>query len=152
MIGGLLTASLPTLDAIREGGEAAAYETFRKLRWPSTLGAPVCPRCGCLDHYEIATRRKFKCAACHVQFSVTSGTIFASRKLSFTDLLTAICLFVNGSKGMSSVQFSRELNVQYRTAFALAQKLRSTIAAESAQSDRSDDLVVTTYRDEVIAK
>ena len=29
--------------------------------------------------------------------------MFASRKLSFTDLLAAICLFVNGSKGMSAV-------------------------------------------------
>lgn len=58
--------------------------------------------------------------------------MFASRKLSFTDLLAAICLFVNGSKGMSAVQFSRDLDVQYKTAFVLAHKLREALSAEVA--------------------
>lgn len=140
----LLSAESRTLSlkGIYQAGEAAAYETFRKLRWPQTKGAPVCPRCGCLDHYEIATRRKFKCAACHAQFSVTSGTIFASRKLSFTDLLAAICLFVNGSKGMSSVQFSRDLNVQYKTAFVLSHKLREALAAETATETLSGEVEI----------
>jgi transposase-like protein len=128
----LLSAESRTLSlkAIYQGGETKAYETFKRMRWNATEGRPVCPKCGCLDHYEIPTRRKFKCAACHAQFSVTSGTMFASRKLSFTDLLAAICLFVNGSKGMSAVQFSRDLDVQYKTAFVLAHKLREALSAE----------------------
>lgn len=130
----LLSAESRTLSLkeIYKAGEEKAYATFRKLRWPSTNGEAVCPKCGCLDSYEIATRRKFKCAACHAQYSVTSGTMFASHKLSFTDLLAAICLFVNGSKGMSAVQFSRDLDVQYKTAFVLAHKLREALAAETA--------------------
>ena len=120
-----------SLKEIYKDGEEKAYGTFKRLRWSQTEGEPVCPKCGCLDHYDIPTRRKFKCAACHAQFSVTSGTIFASRKLSFTDLLAAICLFVNGSKGMSAVQFSRDLDVQYKTAFVLAHKLREALAAET---------------------
>lgn len=129
----LLSAESRTLSLkeIYKGGEEKAYATFRKLRWPETKGEPACPKCGCLDHYNIPTRRKFKCAACHAQFSVTSGTMFASRKLPFTDLLAAICLFVNGSKGMSAVQFSRDLDVQYKTAFVLAHKLREALAAET---------------------
>lgn len=130
----LLSAEARTLSLkeIYKGGEEKAYETFKSLRWTATKGEPVCPKCGCLDHYDIPTRRKFKCAACYAQFSVTSGTMFASRKLSFTDLLAAICLFVNGAKGMSAVQFSRDLDVQYKTAFVLAHKLRETLAAETA--------------------
>jgi hypothetical protein len=73
----------------------------------------------------------FKCAACYHQFSVTSGTIFACRKLSFVDLLAAICLFVNAAKGTSALQFSRDLDVQYKTAFVLAHKLREALAAET---------------------
>lgn len=130
----LLSAEARTLSlkAIYQGGEEKAYEAFKRLRWQDTEGEPVCPKCGCLDHYAITTRRKFKCAACHAHYSVTSGTMFASRKLSFTDLLAAICLFVNGSKGMSAVQFSRDLDVQYKTAFVLAHKLREALAAETA--------------------
>jgi hypothetical protein len=62
---------------------------------------------------------------------VTSGTIFASRKLSFVDLLSAICLFVNASKGLSAVQLSRDLDVQHKTAFVLMHKLREAMTAET---------------------
>ncbi len=128
----LLSAKARTLSLkeIYQGGEDKAYETFCNIRWEG--GEPVCPKCGCLDHYEIKTRRKFKCAGCHSQYSVTSGTIFASRKLGFCDLLAAICLFVNASKGMSSVQFSRDLDVQYKTAWVMAHKLREALSAETA--------------------
>jgi transposase-like protein len=86
--------------------------------------------CGCVETYDISTRRKFKCAACGHQFSVTSGTIFASRKMDFTDLLAAICLFVNGVKGMSALQMSRDLDVQYKTAFVMMHKLREALTVE----------------------
>ena len=105
-----------SLKAIFAGGEHRAYRRFCALRWPETNGAPVCPRCRCLEVYDLKARRRFKCAACSHQFSATSGTIFASHKLSFVDLLGAICLFVNASKGLSAVQLSRDLNIQYKTA------------------------------------
>jgi len=116
-------------------GEDAAYGLFCEMRWPDTDGEPVCPRCGCCDAYHISTRRKFKCVACYHQFSVTSGTIFSSRKLSFTDLLAAIVLFVNGAKGMSALQASRDLDVQYKTAFVLFHKLREAMAREFGERE-----------------
>ena len=41
----------------------------------------------------------FKCKACHRQFSATSGTLLAYRKLPFRTLLMAFSLFVNAAKG-----------------------------------------------------
>src|SRR6185369_15632642 len=64
-------------------------------------------------------------------FSVTSGTIFASHKLPIRDYLLAIAIFVNGAKGHSALQLSRDLDCQYKTAFVLAHKLREAMAAES---------------------
>jgi transposase-like protein len=128
----LLSAAARTLSlkAVFQMGEDKAYETFRQLRWPETEGDAVCPKCGCCETYDISTRRRFKCVACHAQFSVTSGTIFASRKLSFTDLLAAIVIFVNGAKGVAALQLSRDLDVQYKTAFVLTHKLREAMARE----------------------
>jgi transposase-like protein len=128
----LLSAAARTLSlkAIYKAGEEAAYQTFRKLRWQETQGEAVCPRCGCTETYDIATRRKFKCVACDHQFSVTSGTIFASRKMAFVDLLAAICIVVNGAKGISALQLSRDLDCQYKTAFVLSHKLREAMAGE----------------------
>lgn len=130
----LLSAAARSLSLAKvfRMGEDAAYGVFCDMRWPETDGEPVCPRCGCTEAYHISTRRKFKCVACHHQFSVTSGTIFASRKLSFTDLLAAIAIFVNGAKGISALQASRDLDVQYKTAFVLFHKLRETMARELA--------------------
>lgn len=128
----LLSAAARTLSlkAIYQGGEDKAYQTFKRLRWPETDGEPVCPACGCLDHYEISTRCRFKCAGCGKQFSVTSGTIFASRKLSFTDLCGAVAIFVNAVKGLSALQLGRDLSVSYKTAWVLAHKLREALSAE----------------------
>lgn len=131
----LLSADSRTLSlkAIYKAGEEKAYETFRRIRWPETDGAPVCPRCGGLDAYSITTRRKFKCrlAGCHHQFSVTSGTIFHSRKMDFADLLAGIALIVNAAKGLSAVQLSRDLDCQYKTAFVLAHKVREALSGET---------------------
>lgn len=119
-----------SLKTVFTMGEEAAYNTFRQMRWPETDGEAYCPRCGCTEAYDIKTRRKFKCMACHHQFSVTSGTMFASRKLSFTDLLAAIVIFVNGAKGIAALQLSRDLDCQYKTAFVLTHKLREAMAIE----------------------
>jgi transposase-like protein len=128
----LLSAKARTisLKAVFTMGEEKAYKTFCAMRWPETDGEAVCPRCGCVETYDIPTRRKFKCVGCHHQFSVTSGTIFASRKMSFTDLLAAIVIFVNGAKGVAALQLSRDLAVQYKTAFVLTHKLREAMARE----------------------
>lgn len=128
----LLSAASRTLSLrqIYKAGEEAAYQMFCEMRWPETNGEAVCPRCSNHETYKITTRRKFKCKACAHQFSVTSGTIFASRKMDFVDLLAAICIIVNGAKGVSMIQLSRDLDCQYKTAFVLAHKLREAMAQE----------------------
>ena len=133
----LLSAGSRTLSlkAIYKAGEEKAYETFRLMRWPETKGEAVCPRCGFDQTYTIKSRRKFECKACRHQFSVTSGTIFHARKLDFTDLLAAIAIIVNAAKGVSAVQLSRDLDVQYKTAFVLAHKLRE------AMGDETDNII-----------
>jgi hypothetical protein len=82
-------------------------------------------------------RRIWKCQLCNHQFSVTSGTIFASRKLSIRDYLSAIAIFVNAVKGISALQLGRDLDVQYKTAFVLAHKLREAIGDEQIKTELS---------------
>ena len=140
----LLSAAARTLSlrSVYAMGEEKAYETFCKLRWPETEGEPACPRCGCLDAYRIPTRRKFKCAGCYHQYSVTSGTILASRKMSFTDLLAAVCIFANAVKGISALQLARDLDCQHKTAFVLAHKIREALAAETEGHKLSGDVEI----------
>ncbi|MCJ2061478.1 IS1595 family transposase [Methylobacterium sp. J-088] len=131
-----------SLAQVARLSDDAAWETFKAIRWEATEGQPFCPRCGCLKHSFIATRKLFKCAGCRHQYSVTSGTIFASRKLPIRDHLLAIAIFANGAKGHSALQLSRDLNVQYRTAFVMAHKLREAVAAETAEATVSGTVEV----------
>lgn len=40
--------------------EKQAESFFRKVRWADTNGKPVCPNCGCLEHYNLSTRKTWK--------------------------------------------------------------------------------------------
>ena len=107
-----------------------AHARFQAIRFADNGGAAFCPKCECTAVYTYAARRIWKCKACNHQFSVTSGTIFASRKLPIRDYLAAIAIFVNAVKGISALQLGRDLDVQYKTAFVLAHKLPEAIGAQ----------------------
>ena len=132
----LLSAAARTLSLakVMRMTEDQAFDAFRSIRWSDTEGDAVCGKCGCFECYTFKARRIFKCKACLSQFSVTSGTIFASRKMDLRDILGAIAIFVNGAKGHSALQLSRDLDCQYKTAFVLSHKIREALAAEQATS------------------
>lgn len=135
----LLSAKARTLSltAVARMTDDEAHASFQAIRWADNGGEPFCPRCDCTAIYAYASRRIWKCKACLHQFSVTSGTIFASRKLPVRDHLLAIAIFVNGAKGHSALQLSRDLDVQYKTAFVMAHKIREAIGAEQAAGSLS---------------
>ncbi len=113
--------------------EDKAFELFKTSRW--TDGEPVCPKCGHKEHYWLKTRRQWRCKDCNHSFSVTSGTIFANHKMPLRNYLAAIAIYSNCAKGISALQLSRDLDVQYKTAFVLAHKLRESLL------DNDDELL-----------
>jgi transposase-like protein len=140
----LLSSEARTLSlrAVARMTDAEALEAFKLIRWSDNSGLPYCPRCGCVAVYSYAARPIFKCKACAHQFSVTSGTIFASHKLAIRDYLLAIAIFVNGAKGHSALQLSRDLDVQYKTAFVLAHKIREALGDQLKGRTVSGDVEV----------
>ena len=73
---------------------------------------------------------RFRCADCAQDFSVTSGTIFASHKLALKVYLAAIAVFCNEVKGKAALALSRDMGVSYKTAFVLLHKLREAMGEE----------------------
>ena len=130
----LLSAKARTLSlaSVFRLSDDEAHAAFVAIRFADNGGAAFCPHCQCTSVYTYTARRIWKCKACERQFSVTSGTIFASRKLAIRDYLAAIAIFVNAVKGISALQLGRDLDVQYKTAFVLAHKIREAIGAEQA--------------------
>lgn len=140
----LLSAAARTLSLVKvmRMSDVEAYEAFKAIRWDDNDGEPYCGKCGCAEVYTFKARKLFKCKACQAQFTVTSGTIFASRKLAIRDILAAIAIFTNGAKGYSALQLSRDLDIQYKTAFVMAHKLREAMSASSDKSPLDGEVEV----------
>ncbi len=112
-----------------------AERVFIRLRWQD--GEVHCPRCGCFGLYQ--QRRatgllRWRCKACSYNFSITSGTLFHSRKMPLRGYLMAIAIFCNEVKGKSMLAMSRDLGTTYQTSFVMAHKLREAMASEVRQS------------------
>ena len=131
----LLSARARTLSLAKvlRMSDAETEATFKAIRWPDTAGKPVCPHCGCPTCYEArrpSGQLRLRCKACRKDFSLTSGTLFAFHKLSLQTYLAAVAIFCNEVKGKSALALSRDLDVQYKTAFVLSHKLREAMATE----------------------
>jgi transposase-like protein len=128
----LLTPAAKSLKlaTVLRMSEEEARAMFKAIRWSKTQGEPVCPKCGCLEIAEIKTRQIFRCKTCRAQFSLTSGTIFHGRKMEVRNILAAVAIFVNGAKGYSALQLSRDLGCDYKTAFVLLHKVREALGHE----------------------
>src|SRR5205823_2894569 len=125
-----------TLGQVARMSDGEAERVFIRLRWTDNHGEAYCPKCGCATCYQ--SRRKgcvrYQCKACRKDFTLTSGTLFASRKMPLRSYLMAIAIFVNEVKGKSMLALSRDLGTSYKTSFVLAHKLREAMASEVRQN------------------
>jgi transposase-like protein len=131
----LLSARARTLSiaTVMRMTDEQAEAAFVSIRWAATEGKPVCPHCACPTVYECRRPNgapRWRCKACRKDFSVTSGTLFASHKMPLRSYLAAIVIFVNEVKGKSALALSRDLDCQYKTAFVLAHKLREAMSSD----------------------
>jgi len=117
-----------------------AFTLFRELRWGvgEETGCPMCASVA--KHYFIRNRRQWRCRDCNHTFSVTSGTIFAFHKLPLKVYLGAIAIYSNAVKGISALQLSRDLGVQYKTAFVLAHKIRESLMEQRDDRQLSGEI------------
>lgn len=104
--------------------EDAAYEAFVAARWPD--GEPRCPYCATDRTQSISTRRMWRCKGCSKQFSVTTGTVFAGRKLPFANVPSICATLTAGSPNYREA--AKSLGVDYRTAWALGKKLANSLS------------------------
>jgi transposase-like protein len=127
-----------TLASVARMSDEKAERVFIRLRWADNGGNAYCPHCGGTTVY-MARRpngsARWRCKACHKDFSITSGTLFASRKMPLRSYLMAIAIFVNEVKGKSMLATSRDLGTSYKTSFVLAHKLREAMASEVSKSE-----------------
>ena len=102
--------------------EEACQDYLAACRWPDGF---ACPRCGHARAYRIKEHRRWQCAACRYQVSLTAGTILHNTKTPLTVWFWAAYLTVTDTRGMSALLLQRQLGLRrYETAWMLLHKLR----------------------------
>ena len=121
--------------------EAKAFEFLESIVW---AGGVKCPHCGVVDGrvYDLAGVRGKpskknpegairyglkKCGECRKQFTVKVGTVFEHARMPLHLMLQAVHLMVSSKKGISAHQLSRVLEVQYKSAWFLAHRVREAM-------------------------
>jgi len=105
----------------------SAVRYFEGIRWQSS---PVCARCNNAE--KITPQKKagtYWCSACRSFFTVFTNTPLERNKVDARKWLFAAYLMLTARKGISSMQLSKELSVQQRTAWYMLHRLR--LACES---------------------
>lgn len=108
---------------------------LEKVRWPDGVRCPICGN-DKIGNIERKSRSKNKrtqlyvCLepTCRNQFSATSGTLFHDSHLPLHKWFLAIALIMDAKKGISAKQLERHLEVNYRTAWYLAHRIRKAMA------------------------
>jgi len=121
--------------------EVKAFEFLESIVW---AGGVTCPHCGVTGGrvYDLSgVRTKAskknpegkvryglkKCGECRAQFTAKVGTVFEHARLPLTKMLQAVHLMVSSKKGISAHQLARVLEVQYKSAWFLAHRIREAM-------------------------
>lgn len=120
---------IPTFKSLSElfdrfPTQESCVKYLEQSRWGNT---PTCPHCGCEGAYK--TNRGYKCKQkeCSKKFTVTVGTFFESTKIPLRQWFAALYLVSCTSKGVSSVQLSKDLNVTQKTAWFMLHRIREML-------------------------
>ena len=121
--------------------EAKAFAFLESVVWADGV---TCPHCGVIGArvYDLSGVRSKpsvknpngvvrhglkKCGECRKQFTVKVGTVFEHARMPLHKMLQAFHLIVSSKKGISAHQLSRVLEVQYKTAWFLAHRIREAM-------------------------
>ncbi|MXW85906.1 MAG: IS1595 family transposase [Boseongicola sp. SB0667_bin_21] len=120
----------------------SVIEWLEKTRWD---GKPVCAHCKSGERVSNPKSKPhtYWCGSCRKNFTVTTGTIFHATKTPLPNWIYAMYSVMTARKGVSAMQLSKELEVQYRTAWYMLHRIRE------ACGDGDDTLAGIIEMDEV---
>ncbi len=98
-----------------------------KKRWSNEIKCAYCGSANVSVHTEEGRTSRLQCSSCKKSFSVLVGTIFEGTKLSLIKWFSAIALIIEDKKEISAMQLSRNLDVNYRTAWSISHKIRKAM-------------------------
>ena len=128
--------SLPQFQK-RFDSENACLDAIFEARWPRGF---ICPRCQHNNGIRLKSRpRIVECSSCRRQTSITASTLFHRSHVPLTDWFLCIYLFAHDKGGGSAMRLSKQVGMNYPTAWFTLQKIRFAMAT------REENLTLAGY-------
>lgn len=108
----------------RYASEEDCVAHLRAVRWGHDLERFVCPSCSHDRGWWLSRRQLVECCACHRQTSVTAGTVFHRIRSPMWKWFWAIYQLAQDKKGIAAIELSKQVSVNYTTAWLMLHKLR----------------------------
>ena len=111
--------------------DETAEKWFIEQRWPNGV---CCPKCGSLNvqtgakHPTMPYRCREK--GCGKLFSTKIGTVMEGSKIGYQDWIIATFEIMTSLKSVSSMKLHRDLGITQKSAWFLAQRLRSALSQD----------------------
>lgn len=125
------------MDALAQFSEIAESEEecialVYRMKWPNGF---CCSRCNHTSAYKIKTRKLplYECRSCHLQNSLTAGTVMDKSKTSLRKWLIVMYLVACTKRSINAVHLSRLIEVTYKTAWSMLHKVRAAISEVDRQ-------------------
>ena len=112
--------------------QESCIEHLERIKWN---GKPQCPYC---NSEKVARKTealhvgRWNCHNCLSTFKVLSGTIFQGTKIPLQKWFAAIAILLNAKKSVSSYQLARDLDLNQKTAWYIATRIRKAMTGDSA--------------------
>ena len=111
--------------------DATAEAWFVQRRWPDGI---ACPHCGSVNVQTGAAHKTmpYRCREkeCAKRFSAKTRAVMEGSKLGFQVWMIATFLLSTNLKSVSSMKLHRDLNINQRSAWFLAHRLRTALAQD----------------------
>ena len=112
----------------------ACIDWLEQVRWGDE---PVCPHCGGVENISKPPSKPntYWHKDCKMQFTVTTKSIMHATKTPLQNWIVAIYSVMTARKGVSALQLSKELGVQYRTIWYMVHRIREACASGELKLD-----------------
>ena len=122
--------SLIEITKLFANNNEACILFFMKIKYPNGF---YCEKCGCTEYYNSKRHNVMRCKDCCKEHYLFANTIFQDNKLDLFKLILGLYLFFSSNKGVSAIELSNALDVNYKTALLLARKCRILMASSNSE-------------------
>lgn len=116
--------------------EQTCIDHLTKLRWNGKIVSPFHAD----SKVYVCKNNRYRCKETGKYFNVKTATLFDNTKVPLRKWFMAIYLITSHSKGISSVQLSKDVDVTQKTAWFMLQRIRNCFGIECNQLDNEVEI------------